>query len=114
MPMLRADHPMTDYVNKHVCGLPHWQIDALKVELAFMEHLHMERPEWTKEDTEDLEGWCHALMQGTRQMTAGQEGYAKKDECGEYISFDDLPQILNNISVMACRLVLSGELRKEK
>lgn len=103
---------MASYPEQRVCGLPRWQLDALKVELAFMRHLHMERPEWTEDDTEELEEWCHAIMQGTRQMTAGQDGYTKRDECGDYIDFDDLNQILNNIAVMACALVLSGELRK--
>lgn len=101
------------YGDDVVAGLPRWQLDALKVELAFMEHLSIDRPEWTDEDTRELEGWCHALMQGTRQMTAGQPGYTQRDECGDYIAFNDLPQILNNIAVMACRLVLSGTLGKE-
>lgn len=101
------------YGTEVVAGLPRWQLDALRVELAFMEHLSIGRPEWTDDDASELEGWCHALMQGARQMTAGQPGYTQKDECGEYVAFDDLPQILNNIAVCACRLVLSGALRKE-
>lgn len=101
------------YGEEPVCGLPRWQFDALAVELAFMKHLSLERPKWTSSDIEELEQWCHAIMQGTRQMTAGQEGYTKKDECGDYVNLNDLPQILNNIAVIACRLVLSGALMKD-
>lgn len=96
------------YETEHICGVPRWQLDGLKTELSLMKHLNITRPEWTDEDTEDLNSWCHALMQGCRQMTAGQEGYTKSDECGDYVLFNDLPQILNNIAVCACRLVLSG------
>lgn len=88
-----------------------WQFDALALELAFMQHLEIKkRPEWTEKDSEDLEHWCHALMQVASQMDAGQKK-TKTNECGTLVNFEDIPQILNNIAVMACRMVLSGALK---
>lgn len=91
-----------------------WQFDALKLQLAFTEHLGIERPEWTDEDADGIEQQVYALMQATRQMNGGQRDDAKTDECGTLVSFDDVPTILNNVAAYATRLVLSGAHRKER
>ena len=90
-----------------------WRLDSLAVMIAFREHAGLSAPpEWTSEDADALEGYCSALMQAARQMTAGQEGYGKQDECGSLVDFRDVPQIENQIAQLACWMVMAGAHRK--
>ena len=84
-----------------------WQFDSLKVMLAFKTHLGIEDHEWTQADADELEQYCTALMQATCQMNAGQRK-CKRNAAGSLVSFDDVPQILNQIACLACRQVLAG------
>jgi len=84
-----------------------WQFDALKVMLAFREHLGIESIEWTQADADALEQYCDALMQAICQMDAGQRK-GKRNEAGSLVSFEDVPQILNQIACLACWQVLAG------
>ena len=84
-----------------------WQFDALKVMLAFKTHLGIGSIEWTQADADALEQYCAALMQATCQMDAGQRK-RKRNEAGSLVSFEDVPQILNQIACLACWQVLAG------
>lgn len=84
-----------------------WQFDALKVMLAFRTHLHIGDAEWTQADADALEQYCDALMQVTCQMDAGQRK-RKTNGAGSLVSFEDVPQILNQIACLACWQVLAG------
>lgn len=84
-----------------------WQFDALKVMLAFKTHLGIANPEWTQADADALEQYCDALMQATCQMDAGQR-MGNRNDAGTLVSFDDVPQILNQIACLACWQVLAG------
>lgn len=84
-----------------------WQFDSLKVMLAFETHLGITAPEWTQADADTLEQYCDALMQATCQMDAGQRK-GNRNEAGTLVSFDDVPQILNQIACLACWQVLAG------
>lgn len=46
-------------------------------------------------------------MQATCQMDAGQRK-GKANEAGTLVSFEDVPQILNQIACLACWQVLAG------
>ena len=83
------------------------QFDSLKVMLAFRTHLGIGDPEWTQADADALEQYCDALMQATCQMDAGQRK-GKANEAGTLVSFEDIPQILNQIACLACWQVLAG------
>lgn len=84
-----------------------WQFDALNVMLAFKTRLGIGDPEWTQADADALEQYCDALMQATCQMDSGQRK-AKRNEAGMPVSFEDVPQILNQIACLACWQVLAG------
>lgn len=89
-------------------GTDKWQFDALELQMGFLEYMNNTRPvQWTSADAETMEHYCNALMQLTRQMDAGQRPKAT-DKCGTLVSFDDIPQVLNQIAVCAVRMVLSG------
>lgn len=90
-----------------------WQFDALKVMLAFRTHLGIENPEWTQADADTLEQYCDALMQAACQMDAGQRK-GDRNDAGTLVSFDDVPQILNQIACLACRQVLAGAHKPKK
>lgn len=90
-----------------------WQFDSLKVMLAFRKHLGLGNHEWTQDDADALEQYCNALMQATCQMDAGQRR-RKKNEAGTLVSFDDVPQILNQIACLACWQVLAGAHRRKE
>ena len=85
-----------------------WQFDALKVMLAFKTHLGIENPEWTRADADALEQYCDALMQATCQMDAGQRKRGERNAARSLVSFEDVPQILNQIACLACWQVLAG------
>lgn len=84
-----------------------WQFDSLKVMLAFKTHLGIGDPEWTQADADALEQYCYALMQATCQMDSGQRN-GKANEAGTLVSFEDVPQILNQIACLVCWQVLAG------
>lgn len=90
-----------------------WQFDSLKVMLAFEAYLGITPPEWTQADADTLEQYCDALMQATCQMDAGQRK-RNRNEAGTLVSFDDVPQILNQIACLACRQVLAGAHKPKK
>lgn len=90
-----------------------WQFDSLKVMLAFKAHLGITDPEWTQADADTLEQYCDALMQATCQMNAGQRK-VNRNEAGTLVSFDDIPQILNQIACLACWQVLAGAHKPKK
>lgn len=93
-------------------GTDKWQFDALELQLQFLDYANISRPaQWTDEDADTMEQYCNALMQLSRQMDAGQRPKAK-DECGDLVSFVDIPQVLNQIAVCAVRMVLSRAHRK--
>ena len=52
-------------------------------------------------------------MQATCQMNAGQRK-VKRNEAGTLVSFDDIPQILNQIACLACWQVLAGAHKPKK
>ena len=95
------------YGCEKVSGIPRWAFDALRLEIAFMEHLDIERPEWTDEDADTLETYAHACMQATSQMSGG-EGHERRNEYGDLVAFEDTSQILVQIAVLAVRMVLAG------
>ena len=90
-----------------------WQFDSLKVMLAFETYLGIAPREWTQADADTLEQYCDALMQATCQMDAGQRK-GNRNEAGTLVSFDDVPQILNQIACLACRQVLAGAHKPKK
>lgn len=55
-----------------------------------------------------LKGFVYDLIQATTQKTAGQKGYAKKND----INWDSLDMLFMSIVIEATALVLSGELDK--
>lgn len=69
--------------------------------------------EWTQADADTLEQYCDALMQSTCQMDAGQRK-GNRNDAGTLVSFDDVPQILNQIACLACRQVLAGAHKPKK
>ncbi|MGO5267813.1 hypothetical protein ACTQ1D_03915 [Parafannyhessea umbonata] len=90
-----------------------WQFDSLKVMLAFKTHIGITDPEWTQADADTLEQYCDALMQSTCQMDSGQRK-VNRNEAGTLVSFDDIPQILNQIACLACWQVLAGAHKPKK
>lgn len=90
-----------------------WQFDSLKVMLAFETYLGITIPEWTQDDADTLEQYCDALMQAACQMDAGQRK-GDRNDAGTLVSFDDVPQILNQIVCLACRQVLAGAHKPKK
>lgn len=90
-----------------------WQFDSLKVMLAFETYLGITPHEWTQADADTLEQYCDALMQATCQMNAGQRK-RNRNKAGTLVSFDDVPQILNQIACLACRQVLAGAHKPKK
>lgn len=90
-----------------------WQFDSLKVMLAFETYMGITPHEWTQADADTLEQYCDALMQATCQMDAGQRKGSRND-AGTLVSFEDVPQILNQIACLACRQVLAGAHKPKK
>lgn len=89
-----------------------WRFDALELQLQFLDYANISRPvQWTSGDADTMEHYCNALMQLARQMDAGQRPKAN-DGCGDLVSFDDIPQVLNQIAVCSVRMVLAGAHRK--
>lgn len=68
---------------------------------AFKTHLGIESIERTQEDADAPEQHCDAPMQATCQMDAGQRK-GNRNEAGTPVSFEDVPQILNQIARLAC------------
>lgn len=64
-------------------------------------------------DADALEQYCDALMQATCQMDAGQRN-RKNNGAGSLVSFEDVPQILNQIACLACWQVLAGAHRPKE
>lgn len=100
------------YGCEEVSGIPRWAFDALNLEIAFMTHIGMERPTWTKDDADTLELYAHACMQAASQMDGGERDN-KRNEYGDLIAFKDTHQILIQIAVLAVRMVLAGAHRKD-
>lgn len=89
-----------------------WQLDALKVQLAFTAKLGV-TPSWTKHDADALEAYANALMRATSQPNGGQQR-CDHDDAGEFVSFEDIPTILNALAVLSVKQVLAGAHRKER
>lgn len=92
---------------------PDWQLDALKVQLAFAAKLGIGEVEWTDADADSLEEYATALMRATTQPNGGEQRMSS-DDAGEFVPFADVPTILNAIAVLAVRQVLAGAHRKER
>ena len=80
-----------------------WELDALAVQLRFLHLLGIERPGWTEADEAELAGYCNALMAASSQMTGGHREPGKKGT----VPFDEIPTILNQIAVLACKRTLA-------
>lgn len=100
------------YAEEQVKGVRRWQLDALKVQLAFTTKLGV-TPSWTEHDADTLEAYANALMRATSQPNGGQQR-EKRDDAGEFVSFEDMPTILNALAVLSVKQVLAGAHRKER
>lgn len=100
------------YADEQVSGVRSWQLDALKVQLAFTTKLGV-TPSWTEHDVDMLEEYANALMRATSQPNGGQRRETR-DEAGEFVSFNEIPTIMNALAVLSVKQVLAGAHRKER